>query len=127
MELLAAKVSDAEGLAKPLTWQTVQQWEKATAPKRKRLEIVANLLGLSVSEMLGAGGVPSSSPQGRRTNAKAAPSLDQALDVVARALIAADDLTLDQVRPLLARLVDEPTRAPEIVPRLAALLAGVSE
>lgn len=54
-------------------------------------------------------------------------SLPQALEMLGQALMAADDLTLDQVRPLLARLVDEPTRAPEIVPRLAALLAGVSE
>jgi len=49
--------------------------------------------------------------------------ITQALEMLGRALIAADDLTLDQVRPLLARLVDEPARAPEIVPRLAALLA----
>jgi hypothetical protein len=44
--------------------------------------------------------------------------------MLGQALMAADDLTLDQVRPLLARLVDEPGRAPEIVPRLSALLAG---
>ncbi len=51
-------------------------------------------------------------------------ALPQALEMLGQALMAADDLTLDQVRPLLARLVDEPGRAPEIVPRLSALLAG---
>ena len=50
-----------------------------------------------------------------------------ALDAVATALKAADDLTLDQVRPLLARLVDEPFRANEIVSRLAALLETRSD
>lgn len=54
MEQLAEKVSEVELLSKPLTWQTVQQWEKATAPKRKRLEVVARLLDLSVAELLGA-------------------------------------------------------------------------
>jgi len=48
--------------------------------------------------------------------------LPEALAVVAAALCRADDLTIDQVRPLLARLVDSPERAPEIVPRLSMLL-----
>ena len=52
------------------------------------------------------------------------PTLAQALEVVAGALYAADDLTIDQVRPLLSRLVDEPSRAAEIVPRLSALLSS---
>lgn len=54
------------------------------------------------------------------------PTLTQALEVVAGALYAADDLTIDQVRPLLSRLVDEPSRAAEIVPRLSALLSSNS-
>ncbi len=54
------------------------------------------------------------------------PTLAQALEVVAGALYAADDLTIDQVRPLLSRLVDEPSRAAEIVPRLSALLSSNS-
>ena len=45
-----------------------------------------------------------------------------ALEVLSRSLVAADDLTLDQVRPLLIRLVDEPYRAQEISPRLISLL-----
>lgn len=45
MERLAKEVSEAEGLAKPLAWQTVQQWENGTsAPKRTRMEVVQRLL-----------------------------------------------------------------------------------
>jgi len=51
------------------------------------------------------------------------PKLPESLGIVAAALRRADDLTLDQVRPLLTRMVDTPERSPEIVPRLAALLA----
>lgn len=47
MERLAREISEAEGLAKPLTWQTVQQWENgASAPKRTRMELVRQLLTL---------------------------------------------------------------------------------
>ncbi|WP_289241826.1 S24 family peptidase [Delftia sp.] len=55
MELLAKKVAEEERAAKPLAWQTVQQWEKegGTAPKRKRLEIVARLFGMTVASLLG--------------------------------------------------------------------------
>jgi transcriptional regulator with XRE-family HTH domain len=51
MEQLAAEISKAEGLHKPLSWQTVQQWENgASAPKRTRMEIVARLLGLETDK-----------------------------------------------------------------------------
>ncbi len=62
MQHLAAEISKAEELAKPLAWQTVQQWEKdgGTAPRRKRLETVARLLDLDVAEMVG--GEPAASP-----------------------------------------------------------------
>jgi transcriptional regulator with XRE-family HTH domain len=47
MERLAKEISEAEGLQKPLTWQTVQQWENgASAPKRTRMEVVRRLLSL---------------------------------------------------------------------------------
>jgi len=48
--------------------------------------------------------------------------LPHSLETVANALQRSDDLTLAQIRPLLERLVDTPARAPEIVPRVAALL-----
>lgn len=55
MEQLAKKVAEEERAAKPLAWQTVQQWEKegGTAPKRKRLEIVAKLFDMTVAGLLG--------------------------------------------------------------------------
>jgi len=49
-------------------------------------------------------------------------SIPQSLETVAVALQQSDDLTLDQVKLLFARLTDAPARAPEIVPRIAALL-----
>jgi len=50
--------------------------------------------------------------------------LPYSLEVVASALRHSDDLTLVQVKPLMACLVETPERAPEIVPRLSALLAA---
>ena len=48
MEQLAKAVSEAENLAKPLAWQTIQQWERgASAPKRSRMPVVERLLGLT--------------------------------------------------------------------------------
>jgi transcriptional regulator with XRE-family HTH domain len=47
MERLAKEISDIEKLAKPLSWQTVQQWENgSSAPKRTRMELVRLLLEL---------------------------------------------------------------------------------
>ncbi|KQT10983.1 hypothetical protein ASG30_09295 [Ramlibacter sp. Leaf400] len=51
MQRLAHEISQAEGLAKKLSWQTVQQWENGTsAPKRTRMQVVAKLLNLHESE-----------------------------------------------------------------------------
>ena len=49
---LADEVSRLEGLPKPLNWQTVQQWEKTTAPKNSRLRFVAAALGVPPGELL---------------------------------------------------------------------------
>jgi len=47
MERLAEEVSRAEDLAKPLSWQTVQQWESGnSAPKRTRMAVVQRLLDI---------------------------------------------------------------------------------
>lgn len=49
---LAEEVSKLEGLKKPLTWQTVQQWENGvSAPSRKRIKFVAEALGCTVNEL----------------------------------------------------------------------------
>jgi len=45
-ERLADEVSKAMRLSKPLSWQAVQQWEKKTAPNRKKWPYVAKLLGI---------------------------------------------------------------------------------
>jgi phage repressor protein C with HTH and peptisase S24 domain len=54
MEKLADEVSKAEGRKVPLSWQTVQQWEKegGPAPNRRRLPHVAAVLGVPVRDML---------------------------------------------------------------------------
>lgn len=45
MQQLARKISEAEGLQKPLAWQTVQQWERGdSAPARRRMALVLRLL-----------------------------------------------------------------------------------
>lgn len=49
---LADEISRLEGLQKPLAWQTVQQWEKSTAPKRTRLPIVAQALRTTVAQLM---------------------------------------------------------------------------
>lgn len=51
---LAARVSALEQLARPLSWQAVQQWEQedGTAPKRKRLQFVAEALGTTVERLV---------------------------------------------------------------------------
>lgn len=50
---LAIQVSSREGLDKPLLRQTVTQWEDgSSAPHRDRMAIVADVLGVSVAELL---------------------------------------------------------------------------
>jgi len=52
MQKLADEISSAEGLDRPLSWQTVQQWEAGrSAPKRTRMQIVTQLLGLGGREV----------------------------------------------------------------------------
>lgn len=60
---LAQKVSEIEGLAKPLTWQTVQQWESGkSAPKRARMNATAQALQLNVSALADGRVEPAESP-----------------------------------------------------------------
>lgn len=52
MDQLADAVAKREGAPKPLSWQTIQQWENGTtAPKRTRLKAVADVLGLSMVDL----------------------------------------------------------------------------
>ena len=126
-----------------VTRAAVQQWERegGTAPRRSKQADVANVLGISLAELLGVADTAERNATGEgamqadagsvgdglsvaNTSPGQAQTLGQALGLVACALMLSDDLTRDQVRPLLARLVDEPGRAPEIVPRIDALLAA---
>ena len=53
MQELGASVAKLEGREKPLSWQTVQQWENGTsAPKRTRLEHVANALKTTPHDLI---------------------------------------------------------------------------
>lgn len=63
---LARYVSEAEGLTKHLSWQTVQQWERpgGTAPKRTRLPFVAKAFGVQPEVLLGS--TPAPAPIGLR-------------------------------------------------------------
>lgn len=48
-----ARVAKEEGLARPISYQTVQQWENGkTAPKRKRLLAVAKACGVKPQELM---------------------------------------------------------------------------
>jgi transcriptional regulator with XRE-family HTH domain len=58
---LAVEVSKRLGLAKALTYQTVQQWENgSTAPQRKTLQAVADVLGTTPASLLAGGQHPMS-------------------------------------------------------------------
>lgn len=47
MERLATEITRAENRKQPLAWQTIQQWEnKKSAPNRKRIALVCELLGI---------------------------------------------------------------------------------
>lgn len=61
-ERLAKEVSAREG-GKPLSWQTVQQWENgSTGPRRARLAFVAEALGCRPEELLTPGSSPEPEP-----------------------------------------------------------------
>lgn len=52
LQELARKISEIEGLTKPLAWQTVQQWEAGkSAPKRARMGATAKALGVNASAL----------------------------------------------------------------------------
>lgn len=122
------------GLAKAcgISRASVNAWVngKTDSIDGKYLTTAASYLGVSAhwlstgeGPMLpGAGGTASMMP----APAPGAPvvTLAQALEVVAAALQHADELTLIQARPLLQRLAEQPQQAPQIAPRLLALLDG---
>lgn len=99
---LGIKVAEAEGLAKPLTRQTVSQWESedatATAPKRKRLEYVAQVLGTSIDRLLDGNPEPlGATPAAIRPEA-------QALASAASALLDSGRMPVAELQALIAML-----------------------
>lgn len=135
MEKLAEEISAAEGLAKPLTWQTVQQWEKpeplGTAPKRKRLAIVGDLLGIQLTVNIAAAASLPAWEEGhavdlatharKRTSAKEHP-----FATLGRMLKSMDPTGRRMARPLLEELALEPERADDLALRFDRLLTAAS-
>jgi len=115
MGKLAKEVSARAGVDPPLVWQTVQQWEGGgSAPKRKLLPIVAQLLDTNVNDLLEAAPADGPSDMG----------IEQAVEVLAEGL-----MELQQIdRETAATLLGEFAIAPEGKWRewLLDLLAGSS-
>ena len=128
---LATEVSALEGLAKPLTWQTVQQWELeddqgGTAPKRKRLNFVAQALGTTV-ECLMAARAPSDTANTKSGAGLTGPGLAEALEVVARALGDLPAGRWSMVRARLDDLVGHPEMRDDVVADVLPLLEPTAE
>lgn len=116
---LGAEVAKREGLRKALTAGTVQQWESGeTAPQRKRIVIVADLLGISTHEMFPASRTA--------TNPDHAPSLEESIRRIALALEAADPQQRDVAAALLSGLARDPGNG-QFVTVLSGLLDRTQE
>lgn len=78
---LAAKVREVDG--KPLSWQSVQQWERegGTAPKRSRMPAVAQALGVPLALLAGVDAATLNPPD-QLSDGGSAVDLDAALDRV---------------------------------------------
>lgn len=125
-EALAAKVAKAEGRAAPLSRQTITQWESdgpdATAPKRKRLEFVAQVLGTTVERLLAGIADPPEEGQVSALPQQHVPSLDQALPVLLDALTTMALPRWPSVRAQLDQLVIHPESRDDVLGELLALL-----
>lgn len=98
---MAKNLSMAE-LAKicDVSWQTVQLWEKTTAPKRARLQKVAEALGTSADYLLWGEKAPADGVQEALTAHSNLPGEIQAL--VGRLLLhAGDELLITTINALL--------------------------
>ncbi len=59
MQDLALRVSEKEGRKKPLSWQTIQQWENGkSAPTRSRMPFVAEVLKSTAQKLLAGDSTP---------------------------------------------------------------------
>ena len=128
-EQLAAEVSRLEGLAKPLSWQTVQHWERedGTAPKRKRLEFVALALGATVETLVSDDPRPSSADTiGVLVAAEPAPTpwvqLPQAVEQVVSAVAALSPSAWAMVRGALDSVVGHPEMRDDVAGNVLLVL-----
>lgn len=117
MEDLAAMISEAEGLQKPLAWQTIQQWENGkSAPRRGRMQIVAKILQTTVQEMVGE----VAGPGGQAANHESTPG-----DLLQR-IVSAFAAHPDGIRLAAAELVAHAIRDPECADSMALKLDGLA-
>lgn len=127
---LAQAVSEREASGKPLSWQTVQQWENGkSAPKRKRLPIVMQLLGITPIHQV----VTSEAPEHPTTSASdntatyapmlrpSAPTLAQAVEVLSLHINAIAPAEREAARALLSALVATPAIHPTVTEGLERL------
>ena len=115
---LGAEVAKREGLGKPLTHSTIQQWENGTtAPKRKRMTIVADLLGIEAHEIVPTSAETSTAPR----STQSFQSLEECIRRVALALMKADPEQRDVACALLSGLARNPENN-HFVATLSALL-----
>ncbi len=114
-EELGKRVALLEGLPKPLTRPAVGQWEKdgGTAPKRKRLDYVAQVLGTTTERLLAGNPEP--------LGAEPDPARQRLLE----RLRTADAATLRLVE--LALLEDDEAAAARLSPSLRGLVGFLKQ
>lgn len=127
MEQLAKAVSEAENLAKPLAWQTIQQWERGdSAPKRSRMPVVEQLLGLTPEQPAQTGSAP---PQAGEELARyntpppvSLPSIYSLLLQISAAVEKSDMSVRSAVGGLIKHMCENPGEAEVTARRIVAIL-----
>lgn len=132
MDELARRVSEIEGLSRPLVWQTVQQWERpgGTAPKMKRLASVAKALEIPVTALVDEGFVlvrpeADSPPTPSREQADAKPIAESVQDVLLQLAVKLrplDKTDRKQARAILEDLAEAPEDVVVLASKMARLL-----
>lgn len=127
MEQLAKAVSDAENLAKPLAWQTIQQWERGdSAPKRSRMPVVEQLLGLTPEPPTQPGSAPPQAGEElARYNTAAPVSLPSTYSLLLQlsAAVEKNDLSVRAaVGGLIKHMCENPSEAEVTARRIVAIL-----
>ena len=127
MEQLAKAVSEAENLAKPLAWQTIQQWERGdSAPKRSRMPVVERLLGLTPEPPTERGNAsPQISEEPAPYNTAAPVSLPSTYSLLLQlsAAVGKSDLSVrSAVGGLIKHMCENPGEAEVTARRIVAIL-----